>query len=102
MFGFIIETLWGILKFTFKELIYWGEIFLEDIFFGDILMGLTNLKGVNILTLLFICLSIEYFIGELLNLLLFPISLRSSFFSLTKEFKSEIYLIIVGILCASN
>ena len=47
-------------------------------------------------------LSTEYFIGELLNLLLFPMSLRSSFLSLTKLFKSEIYLIIVGMLWASN
>ena len=43
-------------------------------------------------------LSTEYLTGEPLNLVLFPINFKSSFFNLTNEFNNDIYFIIVGTL----
>lgn len=53
--------------------------------------------GVNTL-ILPLDLSTEYRTGDPLNLVLFPINFKSSFFNLTNEFNKEICLIIVGTL----
>lgn len=45
--------------------------------------------------------AIENLVGDYFNLLLLLISLRSSFFNLTKELSNEIYFKIVGIFDAA-
>lgn len=61
------------------------------IFKGEILIGLKYLTGVR---------AIENLVGDYFNLLLLLISLRSSFFNLTKELSNEIYFKIVGMFDA--